>query len=401
MKTVVLVGAGYRARDMFAKPFANELKDKIIFGGMFDHNPVRAKIVSETNGNIPLFDDFQTMMDTVKPDTVVVATTDRAHHIYVIAALEAGCDVVCEKPMTIDAEKCRAILEAEKRTGKTVTVTFNLRFAPYFVRVKELISEGVIGQVNHINFDWFLNRRHGADYYRRWHSEMINSGGMLVHKSTHHFDIANWWLNSYPEQVHAFGSLKFYGPNREKRGVRCLTCDHTHDCEYYFDLKGPFRSKFFLEAEKHDGYYRDKCVFGDHIDIYDNMSVNVRYENGSLLTYTLVTYSPFEGWKGVIYGSEGRMEIGNIVSGIEAETTENYIRIFKPSGEIVDLTIPVTEGDHGGGDERLRNMVFLGGIEDKLGQQADSYAGAMSLLIGAAANTSIAEERSIRIKELL
>lgn len=267
----------------------NELKDHIRLAGMYDHNPVRAKIVSEETGGIPIFGDFHTMLDQVKPDTVVVATTDNAHHIYIIAAMEAGCDVVCEKPMTIDAVKTRAILDAEKRTGRNVKVTFNLRFVPYFVRVKELLDEGVIGQVNHIQQEWFLDRSHGADYYRRWHSEMKNSGGLLVHKSTHHFDIANWWLDSYPEQVHAFGSLRFYGPNRKNRGVRCMTCDHTKSCEHYFDMKGPFRSKFFVEAEQHDGYIRDKCVFRDHIDIYDNMSVNVRYQNGRI-TYVYFSY---------------------------------------------------------------------------------------------------------------
>jgi predicted dehydrogenase len=401
MITAVLVGAGYRARDMFARPFTNEMSDDITLAGLYDHNPVRAKIVSGECGGIPLFDDFHVMLSQVKPDIVVVASTDRSHHTYIIAAMEAGYDVVSEKPMTIDAEKCRAIMEAERRTGRSVKVTFNLRFVPYFVRVKQLLSEGAIGKVNHIGMEWFLDRSHGADYYRRWHSQMENSGGMLVHKSTHHFDIANWWLGSQPEQVHAYGSLQYYGPNREKRGVRCLTCSHTKDCEYYFDMQGPFRSRFFLEAEKIDYYYRDRCVFGDHIDIYDNMSVHVRYSNGALLTYSLVTYSPFEGWRGTLTGSEGRMEIGNIVSGAHAEKSEHYIRVYKPNGERIEYTVPIASGGHGGGDERLRDMVFLGGIADPLGQQADSQAGAMSMLIGAAANRSIAEERAVRIDELM
>ena len=99
---------------------------------------------------------------------------DRFHHEYIIRSLEAGCDVITEKPMTIDDVRCRAILEAEKRTGRRVIVTFNYRFAPYVTRVKELLREGVIGKVLSVDFEWILDTRHGADYFRRWHRRKEN-----------------------------------------------------------------------------------------------------------------------------------------------------------------------------------------------------------------------------------
>ncbi len=388
---------------MFAKPFAAELKDAVEFVGLYDVNQIRARTLSEECGNVPVFQDFRTMMETARPDTVVVASTDATHHEYIIAGLDTGCDVVTEKPMTTDGDKCRAILAAERRSGRKLTVTFNLRFVPYMARVKELLRQGVIGQVQHASVDWFLDRSHGADYFRRWHSQLEHSGGLLVHKSTHHFDIVNWWMDATPELVHAFGRLAFYGPNREARGSRCLTCAHKQACELYFDLeRNDLHNRYYLQAEGEDGYIRDKCVFRDEIDIYDTMSVQVRYQNGAQLSYSLVAYSPEEGWKMTLTGTEGRMEVAAMHSGpLSKGVHSERIRIIKPNGETVSYDIPVSGGGHGGGDERLLDMIFRGGIPDPLGQHAGSTAGAMSLLIGAAANVSIAEGRVVTIQELL
>lgn len=400
MKKYVLVGAGSRALFMFAKPMATELKDWIQFCGVYDHNTVRAHELSKECGEVPVYPSFEQMLEETKPDSVVVATTDDTHHHYIIASLEAGCDVISEKPMTIDQEKCDAILEAERRTGRKVTVTFNLRFAPYFKRIKQLLKSGAIGEIHHVNLEWYLDRSHGAEYFRRWHAQLKNSGGLLVHKSTHHFDIINWWLDSEPTEVHAHGTRRFYGPTREERGERCLTCSYTKTCEFYKDYtENEFINRYYLQAEQEDGYIRDRCVFGEHIDIYDNMSVNVSYDSGALLSYSLVAYSPFEGWRATLHGSEGRLEATNFYGDANmAQNEGNDIHIYTPGGEKVTYTLPASTGSHGGGDERLRRMIFVGDIEDDLGQMAGSRAGAASLLIGASANRSIAERKAIPIQ---
>ena len=231
--------------------------------------------------------------------------------------------------MTIDEDKCREILQAESESGKKVTVTFNLRFAPYFATVKELLLQGVIGDVYHIDLEWFLDRRHGADYFRRWHAEMKNSGGLLVHKSTHHFDIVNWWMNSRPAEVHAYGTRWVYGDDRQDHGERCLTCHRKDECEFYMDIeKDPFLEKYYRQAEEADGYLRDRCLFDGRIDIYDTMSVNVRYDNDAMLTYSLVAYSPYEGWRAAINGSKGRIEVSNVYSNADMKQGKRAGFIF-------------------------------------------------------------------------
>ncbi len=208
MKKYVLVGTGARALSMFAKPMAADWSDRIDFAGVYDLNPKRAHLLSKECDNVPVFEDFDEMLAQVQPDKVIVASMDSAHHQYIIAALKAGCDVITEKPMTIDEDKARKILNAQRETKKNILVTFNLRYAPYFAAVKKLLDEGKIGDIRHIDLEWYLDRDHGTEYFRRWHAEMKYSGGLLVHKSSHHFDIVNWWLNAWPKKVHAFGIKK-------------------------------------------------------------------------------------------------------------------------------------------------------------------------------------------------
>jgi predicted dehydrogenase len=164
-------------------------------------------------------DQFDQMIAETKPDTVIVSTMDSTHHLYIVRAMELGCDVISEKPMTTDVDKLKAIYEAIERTGRSLRVTFNYRYAPAYTRFRQLVMEGVVGRPLLVDFSWLLDTSHGADYFRRWHREKENSGGLLVHKATHHFDLVNWWIEAYPKAVFALGNLHFYGrTNAEARG---------------------------------------------------------------------------------------------------------------------------------------------------------------------------------------
>ena len=403
MKTYVLAGASSRALSMYAQPIAQQYQQTARILGVYDPNQVRARYVSQESGGFPVFRDFDKMLEQTQPNGVIVTTVDRYHHTYIIRSLEAGCDVITEKPMTIDDEKCRAILAAEKRTGKKVTVTFNYRFMPYVTRIKELIREGIIGKVLSVDFEWLLDTSHGADYFRRWHRRMENSGGLFVHKATHHFDMINWWVEDDPYKVYAQGALRFYGPTRKERGERCLGCAFRHTCEFYVDYANhPVLKALYFDAEKEDGYYRDRCVFADEIDIYDTMSANVQYRSGIQLSYSLIAHSPYEGYRASINGTNGRMEIEAIESGLRTSSPAFEIKIFNRKGDVITHQVPKAVGGHGGGDEQLLKRLFSGlDIPDPLGYMADSRAGAMSILIGVAANQSIQKGTPIFIDHLL
>ena len=225
----------------------------------------------------------------------------------------------------------------------------------------------------------------------------------MLHKSTHHFDLVNWIIGEEPEVVNAFGSRRYYGPTREERGTRCLTCPYKSTCEFYLDINSGLMKKLYLDCEDIDGYYRDSCVFSEDIDIEDTVSVSVKYSKGAIMSYSLTAHSPLEGYRMVINGSMGRMEVENLHGGRGPYRGENIqnIKLFNRKEEEIRIKIPKARGDHGGGDERIRNMLFRGYSEDPLGFIAGSKQGADSILIGIASNYSMKEGRAISIKELI
>ena len=432
VKNYCIVGTGHRAMDMFAKDMMETYPHYVRITGLCDINVGRAEwMQKELGGDIPVFTDFDEMLKAVPCDVVIVTTRDSVHDVYMNKAMKAGKDVITEKPMTINDEKCRSILTTQQETGRDVKVTFNYRYAPYKTKIKELLSEGIIGEVHSVEFRWFLDTVHGADYFRRWHRKKENSGGLLVHKSTHHFDLINWWLDLDPQEVLAMGARKYYVSDRKPgHGERCLTCAIKNDCEFGLDItKGKHRDPYF-ENEQYDGYYRDQCVFSDEIDIEDTLSVLVRYPNDIQLTYGLTAATSFEGWQVAFNGSKGRLEAfepeyfvteeemvqfgerdnpsvrrrvdwRNAKAGDKEEVKSYQIRFYPLFGGVETFDVQHVEGGHGGGDRRLKDHLFIPGSPDPLGHAAGSRAGAMSILVGVAANKSIEERRIVTIEELL
>lgn len=404
MKKYALAGCSGRALGMFARRIQEDFADNAKLVGMFDPNHKKFEYYnSQLKEHVPGYTNYKKMLAEQKPDCVIVTTIDSMHHKYIIEALEAGSDAITEKPMTTDEKKCAAILKAEKKTGKKVYVTFNYRHTPYCTRVKELIREGKVGKILSIHFEWYLDTSHGADYFRRWHRRKENSGGLLVHKATHHFDIANWFLEEDPVEVHAFGDRRFYGPTRKERGDRCLTCRHKKTCEFYWNIEatGERVKGLYIDAESVDNYHRDGCVFSPDIDIEDTMAVNIKYSGGAFMTYSLIAHSPYEAWKMSINGTGGRLEIGEAHSGNRTLDNFQYIDYYERKEGKITYKIPRAGGGHGGGDERLLRMLFVGDLKDPLGLMAGTKAGAMSILTGISANKSIESGKPVDVKKLL
>ncbi|AFH60272.1 Gfo/Idh/MocA family oxidoreductase [Paenibacillus caseinilyticus] len=423
-KTYVLVGSGGRA-EFYWSAIATQFKETSELLAFCDTNETRMnyanKRLTEVYGAaaVPAYkaEDFDRMIREVKPDTVIVTTVDRTHHTYIIRALELGCDVITEKPMTVDEDKCQAILDAVERTGRRVRVTFNYRYAPHHTKARELIASGTIGDVFSVHFEWLLNHKHGADYFRRWHRDKRNSGGLLVHKSTHHFDLVNFWIGSRPDTVFAFGDLLFYGKeNAERRGEtrfydRATGNPLAEDDPFALHLDRNENLKaMYLDAEHEDGYRRDQSVFGDGISIEDTMGVMVRYKNNAILTYSLNAYLPWEGYRIAFNGSKGRIEMSvgeksYVNSGgdkaQEGAVKSRSIRVFPMFGKPYEVEVELAAGGHGGGDPALLNDLFGEPAEDPFRRAADHVDGARSILTGIAANRSIRTGLPVRVDDLV
>jgi predicted dehydrogenase len=361
--------------------------------------------------------DFDLMIQETKPDEVIVTTMDRTHHTYIIRALELGCNVITEKPMTIDEDRCQEILDATTRTGREVRVTFNYRYAPHNTKVYEQLAAGAIGQVNSVHFEWALNTSHGADYFRRWHRDKKNSGGLLVHKSTHHFDLVNFWLQSQPKTVVAMGDLRFYGKeNAEKRGeTKFYTRSHGSEVAksdpFALHLEKNEQLKaMYLDAEFEDSYYRDQSVFSDGISIEDTVGVMVRYNSGAILTYSLIAYAPWEGFRVCFNGSKGRLEL-NVVEqsyvnsggeqGLEGAIERISLTLHLLFQPPIEIEVTNGLGGHGGGDPELLRDLFGERVPDEFKRAANQIDGAMSILTGIAANRSMRTGEVVQVKDVL
>ncbi|MFT4171760.1 MAG: Gfo/Idh/MocA family oxidoreductase [Rhodocyclaceae bacterium] len=422
MKSYALVGTGGRS-GMFLESIARDYSATARVVALCDTNSTRmaygnSLLAKHGHAAAATFkaEQFDQMVRDTQPDVVIVCSIDRTHHHYIIRAMELGCDVITEKPMTIDAEKCQAIIDTVERTGRNLRVAFNYRYAPHHTKLRELVRDGVIGNVLSVHFEWLLNTQHGADYFRRWHRDKRNSGGLLVHKSTHHFDLVNFWLNTSPETVYAQGGLQFYGQdNAEARGVTKFY-PRTHGYEnakgdpFALDMAASEQLKsLYLEAEQEDGYIRDQSVFSHGINIEDTLGLVVRYRNKAVMTYSLNAYLPWEGFNVALNGTAGRIEMKVIeksyVNAGGSKADEGALKwcevtVYPMFDAPYRMEIAKGEGGHGGGDNVMLEEMFGEAADDPFKRAANYRDGAMSILTGIAGNLSLQTGQAVRIDDL-
>ncbi|MFF2245464.1 Gfo/Idh/MocA family protein [Arthrobacter sp. NPDC058130] len=436
---IALIGTGGRS-EMYIRAIYGRHADTAELVGLSDVNPGRVefyqRLISELGGAEPV-ESFEPGQLTAfirdnGIERVVVTTPDYTHADYIVEALEAGADVVVEKPLTINAEGCRRITDAVARTGRNVVVTFNYRYSPRNSALKEIIQSGVIGKVTSVDFSWVLDTVHGADYFRRWHREKENSGGLLIHKSSHHFDLVNWWIDDVPERVFASGGLKFYGDrNAAERGLGARPERGTPDAgagaaakdPFVLDLREDERLRaLYYDNEHFDGYRRDQDVFTSGITIEDNLALVVDYQGGPVLSYSLNAHSPWEGYRVAVNGTEGRAEL-EVVERAAVQHSTDRKTVVDPSATPVEeddqvrrngerlvvqrhwepaYEVPIVngEGGHGGGDELLLSDLFNGPGEDPLGRPSGYLDGLRSVSVGIAGNASLESGLPVRTADL-
>ncbi|WP_320064171.1 Gfo/Idh/MocA family oxidoreductase [Micromonospora sp. RTGN7] len=427
-----VVGTGARA-EMFVRSLVTDHPDTAELVAFADVNQARMDahnrwLVELGHRAVPTYraDEFAAMLGKEHVDTVLVTSVDATHDEYIVAALRAGCDVVSEKPMTVDAPRCRRILDAVAETGRSVTVAFNYRYNPLHEQLRRLLADGAVGEIGSVHFEWLLDVRHGADYFRRWHRDKANSGGLMVHKASHHFDLVNWWLDATPVEVYAAGRLFFYGDAGSRHGY-ARDYDRAHGAPAADDdpfalrmAEHPRLRELYLDAEAADGYHRDRNVFAPGVTIEDDMAVLARYSTGATMTYHLTAYAPWEGYRVMVNGSRGRLELEVVESDFVSPRAAGALKGATLHGDeaaaeggSATLTLRpfwspprqvevegYTRHGHGGADARMTKVLF-GGAADPLHRAAGARDGALALLTGLAANRSFETGQAVRVADLL
>ncbi|MFB5660197.1 Gfo/Idh/MocA family protein [Alteribacillus sp. HJP-4] len=423
MKRYAVCGVSKRAIGMFIDPMIRTFSGSCELVGMLDVDPKRFQVCKEhfpETAGVPEYggNDFEQMVEETNPDIVIVASRDDTHVDYIVHSLARGLDVITEKPMATTAADCRRIMDAENESKGKVTVTFNYRYSPYHMKIKEMILDGKLGRITSVDLNWYIDTYHGSSYFQRWNRNRELSGGLSIHKSSHHFDLVNWWLDQVPEEVFSFGGLNYYGEDSvhnpvKEDGRHCGTCDVKQDCSYY--TRWNTRSNSATVQDDHidsdlkrrEGYtnYRpDQCVFDSEIQIEDTYTATVKYNKGALLSYSINFSLPYEGYRLAINGTKGRLETMeyHAPSRVPFPTPGQTIDYFPLFGSKETINVVERDGGHGGGDPVIQEDIFLG--EDPSRPYtilSGSKDGAYSVTTGEAVWRSVKEGRPVLIEDLL
>jgi len=420
MARYAIVGVGHRSY-LYLRALAGDHAADGQLVALCDINPGRLAVAAAFVAGLDpaTYDaaDFDRMVAETSPDRVIVTVPDRLHADYIVRAMELGCDVITEKPLTVDAVSCARILDTRARTGRELIVGFNYRYSPVRTWLKQVLMSGIIGHVQSATFEWRLDTHHGADYFRRWHRSGANSGGLFVHKATHHFDLLNWWLGDVPARVSASGRRVFYRPEMgdalgfTDRAGRCAYCPAFTRCGFRLDMaaKNHLRT-LYADNEAHDLYLRDRCVFDADIDIEDSMQARIDYRGGIVVNYALTAFAPSEGYRVTFDGTRGRIEHSNVERGFVQPDGQLVSPPLPQVDRIVvqphfqrgyDLVLPNAAGTHGGGDAVMLRRLFGPRANDEYGRAADARAGAWSALVGIAASASLTGRMPVDLADLV
>ena len=407
---VVLIGASTRATYAFAEPLLREYASTHEIVGCFDINPERIRVMSEhLQCRIPAFSDFDRMVAETRPNLAIITTMDCTHVDYIEKALAHGLGFLCDKPLCTDASQCRRILAALAKFSPTMAVAgHNCRYVPAMMKMKELIDSGKIGRVHSVVLNMRLGREHGTSYFRRWNGRQRYSGGLLIHKASHQFDLIDWLIQSKPVKVAALGGQAVFGPrNSPFRGERCGTCQHSAQCKFYMNISDHqnLRSRLaWAAAQRSQAFTTDLCVFGEDADSIDRATVGIEYANGVCATFDLNAFPGVAGEDLRVEGSLGTLEHrirygqgsdAQVQDG-SAPTTTDTLQYVSPAIVVQDIPVPVVEGGHGGADPVMLAELF--GLRPPSIARATLDEAIQAVLIGDAANRSIRDGRTVDVQ---
>ncbi|MBN1580707.1 MAG: Gfo/Idh/MocA family oxidoreductase [Anaerolineae bacterium] len=385
---VVVVGIGGRGSWAARKLASDEERYELV--ALCEKNLGKLDYFKQDSGleRIAGYASIAECIENVAFDAVVVTTPDGTHADVAIPALRAGKYVFVEKPLEITAERCRQIIEADRQAGGKTFVGFNLRFAPAYVKIKELVSQGVIGHVLTIQADEFYDG--GRTYFRRWNRLRVHGGGLWITKASHDFDLLYWLAGRKPLAVCASAELSYYVP-RADATLYCADCAYRDTCADSFYVYRKADKKSLAEVAAEYGDPRpDLCLYNADKDTFDHGIATVEFEGGLLATYTCNVVAGLTerrirvaGTKGLIDGTLGGDEL--------------VVTLRDPTHlERIPLK---TDGGHGGADDVLFHDFYAftqGTMEPKV-RPAEA---AVAVLIGLAARHSADTRSRIELSAL-
>lgn len=402
MKKIRIGIAGFGNRGYsFAVPLLTpEFQNRAEVAAVFDSDPRKLDFARGTFKTAPpprYFTDREEFFRSGL-DLVMITTPQFAHAELAVAALESGLDVFLEKPMARNTAECRAIMEAERKSGRTVFMGFNLRHHPVCRKIAEFVTSGRLGHLQQMVCTDFYSG--GYSYFRRWHRLSANSGGLAVEKGCHSIDLLNLYSGSVPARVSAFGGLDRFTPNPD--GAKyCSECKKTAECPYYMDMakaaETTKRNTGIDAVTVNGGQQLDLCVFNSDKDTFDNHTIMIEYANGCramLAECFTSSIKPTSGRQFVLNGWDGQLW---------AELFNRSLRFYPNRPMTIDITpeniqIPSSAGNHGGADNAMLSYVIGSLTEHLPNTKMRTRDGYYAVAVAEAAERAVLEHRIVEIE---
>lgn len=358
--TAITCGAGSRG-NVYGN-YAVQYADQLDIVGVAEPIPIRKQRYS-SKYNIPESNQFNTWEDVFKrpkfADAIIITTPDDLHYGPCMAALKMGYDVLLEKPISPSEKECRDILELAKKNNRIVAVCHVLRYAPYFVKLRELMNSGAIGEVISVQHMEPIEHTHMSHSYVRgnWHNSKATTPIILA-KSCHDLDILKWMVNKPSRRIQAFGDLKWFRKENAPAGstARCgdgctveAECPYSAQKLYYRNRQRTYVFDMPDDKSKHGEHILEKlkttnygrCVYKMENDQPDHYICNIQFEGNITAAFSMEAFTSYEGRRTRVMGS-----MGDIVGDMSSFTLTDF-RTGKKTEWKQD-----TDG-HGGGDWRL------------------------------------------------
>ncbi len=374
--TAIVIGAGMRG--MGYSNTARKMPEDYEIVAVADPVECRREYVREQWG-IPAdrcFTHYEEILALGKiADAAFICTMDRDHFAPTMKAIELGYDIMLEKPIAPTPEECAAITKAANEKGVKVLICHVLRFTPFYGRLKQLIAEGYVGDVQVVEQVEHVGLLHQSHSFVRgnWGNEG-RSSSMLLQKSCHDIDIIQWLIDKPCKQVSSFGSLEYFTEKNAPEGApeRCMDgCPAAETCPFHTDKlylhpQGSFAGWFrnaatkmirstdeaVLEALKTTNYGR--CVFRCDNDVVDRQVVNMQFEGGVVASFTMAAFNGWGGGRAIrVMGTKGMLRASTSDKEIYYENAETGETAMIPVDVGTGATI--VEG-HGGGDRGIMNV---------------------------------------------
>jgi len=382
--TAIIVGAGHRAF-VYAN-LALTHPDMLKIVGVADPNPVRRQLAREKYGfgEDMCFETAEALAARGRlADAIINGTMDEQHVDTAVPLLEAGYDMLLEKPFAVNEEEALRLRDCVRRNGNKVMICHVLRYTPFYYAIKERIARGEIGKIINIQTTEHVSYHHLSTSYVRgkWANSQRCHTSMLLAKCCHDIDLMMWFLSeTKPTKIASFGGKYQFKPENAPAGAGTICmkdCPHVDTCVYsskrlYIDH--PNRWAFYVwDALEHiknptiedkialmktDNPYA-RCIYKCDNDVVDHQSVLVEFASGATGTHNMVGGSAqsmrhihIVGTKGEIVGSfeEAKFTVKTIDPSPDAVNGECRVEEvdLKVTGDMVGAF-----GGHGGGDERL------------------------------------------------